>query len=167
MGRLYGQEPDNLVLDAYWLALRAWDFADFETAAGHLMATAKFMPRPADFNALRKAGERTAAEAWNAAIGACSQWRYGHVTVNSRTDKAVAALGGYRALAMADEETALPHMMRRFCQIYDELTDVETARIALPGVATDPNTPRINHGMQQVSLGVLDSLIDDEMGPRQ
>lgn len=68
MGELYQRELSGPLLDAYWLALRDWPLAEFEAAAAHLMATATFMPRPAEFNALRKAGRQTAGEAWLAVL---------------------------------------------------------------------------------------------------
>lgn len=135
MGRMYGQEPDKLVLDAYWLALRDWDYADFEAAASHLMATAKFMPRPADFNALRKAAEPAPSEAWAEVLDACVDWRYPESLPDGRIGRAVAAVGGWRAIAMADTERDLPHIQRRFLQAYEELSDVETTRHALPELA--------------------------------
>lgn len=157
MGRMYGQDPDAVVLDAYWLALRNWDYGEFEAAAGHLMATAKFMPRPAEFNALRKAGERTAAEAWNEAMGACSGWRSGRVSVDDRIDRAVQALGGYRALAMADIETQLPHLSRRFMEIYNELSDVDEARDGVPQIAAPRERNGKVSGLLQIGTPELDS----------
>lgn len=135
MGRMYGQEPDRVVLDAYWLALRDWGFRDVEDAAAHLMATAKFMPRPAEFNALRKAGQPTAHEAWDTAMANCTSWRDGKSTAGDRIDRVVRSIGGYRSLAMADVERDLPHIQRRFLEAYAELSTVEPARQALPQIA--------------------------------
>jgi hypothetical protein len=132
---MYGQEPDGLVLDAYWIALRDWKYDDFEQAAQHLMATATFMPRPADFNALRHAGEPTAAEAWTAVLEACVDWRDPTKMPNGRVARAAASVGGFRAIAMADVENDLPHIQRRFLEAYEGLTDVESVRRALPEIA--------------------------------
>jgi hypothetical protein len=139
MGRMYGQEPDGVVLDAYWVALRDWDFAEFQAAAAHLMAMAKFMPRPADFNELRRAAEPTSAEAWESALEfAKSLWHplgYRNGTIGDRAiDLAVAALGGYPALAMADVEK-LQWLEKRFAEVYETTSDVESVRAALPSVA--------------------------------
>jgi hypothetical protein len=135
MGRMYGQEPDSLVLDAYWIALRDWDYTDFEAAAAHLMATAKFMPRPAEFNALRKAGQPTAHEAWETAIANCTSWRDGKSTAGDLIDRVVRSIGGYRVIAMADQEHDLPHIQRRFLEAYDALSVVDPARQAVPQIA--------------------------------
>ena len=65
MAKVYERELDALLLDAYWVALRDWSLEDFERAAGELMRTNEFMPRPAAFNALRKAATKLlASEAW-------------------------------------------------------------------------------------------------------
>ena len=131
--RVYGTEPDAALLDAYWLALRSWPLDEFEAGAAHLMRTCKFMPRPADFTELRKHVEPTPGEAWQAVLGRCRLWRiYPRGQHADRIDRAAASAGGYEAIAMADIETALPHMQRRFVQFYEELTDVDQTRAALP-----------------------------------
>lgn len=142
MAKMYERELDTLVLDAYWLALRGWPLGDFEAAAAHLMQHSKWMPRPAEFTELQRAGEQTVAEAWNEAMRACSSWRNGHISVDDRTDRAVQAVGGYRALAMADIETQLPHLSRRFMEIYEELSDVDQARENVPQIAA----PKVGNG---------------------
>ena len=64
MAKLYERELDGPLLDAYWLALGDWSLGDFEQASRRLMATSRFMPRPADYHELRKqAGAMTAGEA--------------------------------------------------------------------------------------------------------
>jgi len=135
MGRLYGQEPDALVLDAYWLALGDWSYAEFEDAARHLMATAKYMPRPADFNALRKAAEPTSSEAWEIALANCTTWRTGNSQAGDRIDRVVSSIGGYYVIAMADQQHDLPHIQRRFLAAYETQTDVDRVRASLPQIA--------------------------------
>lgn len=129
MGRIFNSEPDELVLDVYWLALKSWQISDFESAVAHLMSTAKFMPRPADFMNLRKAGELTSHEAWTIAL---NQWRTPNDVPADRIIRAAASVGGFKVIAMANIERDLPHLQRRFLEAYDQLSDVEPVREALP-----------------------------------
>lgn len=135
VGRMFGQDLDDVVLDAYWIALRDWTLKDFEAACAHLMSNSKFMPRPADFNALRKAGEPTPSEAWQTAMDNCLGWRTGSSNAGEMIDSVVRSVGGYRAIALADEETALPHIERRFKEAYTQLADRQPVREALPQIA--------------------------------
>ena len=148
MGRMFGQEPDGLVLDAYWLALRDWDYADFESAAAHLMAHAKFMPRPGEFNQLRKAALPTAGESWASVLDyvrrGFHRWIGGGVSVNDSvkpeldpvTTRAVQAMGGFQTIAMCDEEK-LHFLERRFCEHFESIQDAQQVREALPNLALD------------------------------
>lgn len=145
MAELYQRELSGPLLDAYWLALKSWSLADFESAAAHLMATATFMPRPSDFNQLKKASEPTAGEAWATALANCTCWRGDRPSPGGRIDRAARAIGGYHAIAMADRETALPHIERRFKEAYEELSDVEETREALPEITQVRRLPRANN----------------------
>lgn len=141
MGELYQRELSGPLLDAYWLALRDWPLAEFEAAAAHLMATATFMPRPAEFNALRKAGRQTAGEAWLAVLENVrrSAYRYGD-TVGGAADRAVAALGGYHVVGHCDlDKLGFPE--RRFAEHYDALQDADDTRTALPHIAQPAALP--------------------------
>lgn len=129
MARMYGQDIDKLVTDAYWLALRDWEYADFEAAAAHLMANSKFMPRPADFNALRKAGEPTAAEAWDVVLSGAA------LEPTSRAARAARTLGGQQHIRRMNIERELPFARRDFIAAYEDLTDVDPVRDALPQIA--------------------------------
>jgi hypothetical protein len=131
MAEMYQREVSPALLDAYWLALRSWSLPDFEAAAGRLLATATFMPRPADFTGLRKAAQMTAAEAWDAAIAACPGWRYGTAKVTPLVDRVVRMLGGYERLAMEPLDTQ--HFTRnKFIEFYESAGDAEETRAALP-----------------------------------
>lgn len=134
MAKVYEREIDGALLDAYWLALRDWSLADFEAAAAHLMRTSKFMPRPADFHELREAGRQTAAEAWLQALrhAASSAYRNGPLG-DPLIDRAVAALGGYRVIAMCEDDK-LGFLERRFAEHYEAIQDAEETRRALPGI---------------------------------
>jgi hypothetical protein len=134
MAEVFQRELSPALLDAYWLALRDWRLADFEAGAARLLSTATFMPRPADFTALRKACEMTPEEAWDAAIAACPGWRDGTAAVNPRVDRVVRMLGGYERLAMERIDTQ--HFTRtRFLECYESTVEAEETRAALPHLA--------------------------------
>lgn len=129
MAKLYEKELDGVLLDAYWLALRNWSLTDFEDAAGHLMATAKFMPRPADFNELRKAGEPTAGEAWAVVLSGAK------LEPGSVMERAANAVGGQKQIRMANIEHDLPHVQRRFIESYEAIRDAQEVRNSVPQIA--------------------------------
>jgi hypothetical protein len=136
MAELHQRELSDFLLDVYWLALKDWSLDDFDAAASHLIATFKYgMPKPSDFTDLRKSGEPTAAEAWTAALEACVMWRQPDGLPTGRIARAAAAVGGFRVIAMANDERDLPHIQRRFLEAYEDLTRVDPIREALPQVA--------------------------------
>ncbi len=132
MFRLYGQDPDTLVLDAYWLALADWPLDEFQAGARHLMQTAKFMPRPADFAELRKSGRPTAGEAWSDALDRVRHGRY--PSDDLQLERAVRAIGGWRVLAMMSDE-GLPFIERRFAEHFEAMQDADDVRDAVPAIA--------------------------------
>lgn len=134
-------------LDLWWMSMQSWPLNDFKDAAAHLVTSCQFMPTPYDFEQLRRAGEPTAGEAWAVALANCTCWRGNGKSPGGRIDRAVAAIGGYRAIAMADQETALPHLERRFKEAYDDLSDVEATREALPNLTQ----PRLQNNWTGVS----------------
>lgn len=156
MGRMFGAEPDALVLDAYWLALRDWDYADLEAAAVHLMRSAKFMPRPADFRELRKAGEQTAAEAWMLVMQNLrrSEYRNG-VTVGGRADFVVKGMGGYESLGKRNPEKLNEFGAKEFRERWDQAADVEEVRAALPGLARLEAPPAHRRALGPQPVGAL------------
>lgn len=158
MGKLYEREIDGLLMDAYWLALRPWTLTEFEQAAGHLMATSKFMPRPADFNDLRKASRPVAAEAWAKAISSCgSAWTArgytGGTSGDALVDRAVHAIGGYGAIAQCDQEK-LHFLERRFTEAYESMQDANDVRGALPQLGNSTfGLVELNRRMERRKLG--------------
>lgn len=146
MGRMFGQDLDGVVLDAYWLALREWSLADFEAACGRLMQTSRYMPRPADFAELARAHQPTSSEAWNAVLEHCrGAYRDGSgLDAGGPIDQAAAGLGGYRAIAFHNADF-LPVLARQFTERYAESRDVNATREALPQLADLNARPRIRH----------------------
>jgi hypothetical protein len=152
MAEMYQRELSPTLLDAYWLALRGWALADFEAAAAHLMATARFMPRPADFTDLRKAARMTAAEAWDCAIAACPGWRYGTASVNPLVDRVVRMLGGYERLAMEPLDTQ--HFTRnKFIEFYESAGDAEETRTALPNLTSGALLAQAEAARKKAAIG--------------
>ena len=130
---LKGKQLSAPAIELYWRAMKHWRIEDFRAAAEHLLRRCEFMPVPKDFEDLRRASEPTAAEAWATALQNCGCWRTGGAP-NGRIARAAETVGGFRAIAMAHTERDLPHIQRRFMQAYDELTDVEETRQAVPEV---------------------------------
>jgi hypothetical protein len=142
MGRVFGSSVDTVILDVYWLVMRDWTLPEFESAAAHLMATAQFMPKPADFTALRKkAGEVSCAEAWTQVCQLVSSGTDAQrQQLSPRILRVVHAMGGWRSLEMA--ETATRHFREnRFRDLWEELGDADEARTALPSVAAKLTGP--------------------------
>lgn len=147
IGRVFCNEPDAVILDAYWLALSDWDLDEFEQACGYLLQSAQFMPRPSDFTKLRKASRPTAGEAWvkvlaYARLNGFAVWDSGPPSENNPNarptdpvaNQAVEAVGGYQAIAQS--RTDQTHFIeKRFCEHYDAISDREDIRAAVPQLA--------------------------------
>lgn len=129
MAKLYERELDGPLLDAYWLALGDWSLDDFEQASRRLMATSRFMPRPADYQELRKhAGGMTAGEAWEFALEWVRSGHHrGHGKAPAGIDRAVRAIGGWRLLGHTPEDE-LRHLERRFAQHFAEIAEAVEVR---------------------------------------
>lgn len=146
MGRMYGQELDKLVLDAYWLALGDWSLEDFEAGARQLMQTAKFMPRPADFHELRKAGRPTSGEAW-AVVLAAARAGDEKPDISPAAKRALAAIGGIRAVMMSDPQKT-PFLAKSFGEHFESMQDADDVREAVPQIA-GPDAARRLSGPQR------------------
>jgi hypothetical protein len=138
-------------ISLWWAAMARWTLEDFKAAASHLIGATEFMPTPFDFNQLRRAGEPTPSEAWTKAVAECRHWRNPELLPNGRIARAAAAVGGFRNIAMCNIETDLPHVQRRFLEAYEELSDVDQVREALPQIAGSPDQPRIRGGFQRIT----------------
>lgn len=146
MSVLYRCDLSKPLLDAYWLALTDWELPEFEAAAARLMKTEEFLPKPVAFNNLRKAGRPTGGEAWTRVLDYA---RHGYsanglpwLKSNSPEPddplirRAVAAIGGYGAIAMSDTSKT-SFLERRFCEHFEQMQDVEETREAVPEIAFD------------------------------
>jgi hypothetical protein len=137
MAKVYERELDGPLLDAYWLALRDWSLPEFEQAAGHLLANSRFMPRPAEFTELRKGQRMTPGEAWAEALDHVRKGLH-HFGDKASPDveRAVAAIGGWRAVAYTPED-GLRFLEQRFAKHYAEIRDAVDVREEVPALAAD------------------------------
>jgi hypothetical protein len=154
-----GKELTKEALEIWWGAMARWTLADFKSAASHLVSSIQWMPSPYDFQQLLKAGELTPSEAWAEVLLACRNWRTPDILPNGRISRAAACVGGFRAIAMADIERDLPHILRRFLDAYAELSDVESVRNALPDIAPPRLGKSHSTGLTQIGDGLN---FDDE-----
>lgn len=119
------------VIEIFWRTMKDWSIDDFKDAAGYLLKNCQFMPTPYDFEQLRKAGERSAHEAWSLALSHAERaWRYS-VLGDARIDRVVAMLGGYRVIALTNTDK-LGFLERRFMDAYNDLLHTNCVREALP-----------------------------------
>ncbi len=123
----------DLTKEAYelwWQSMKNWSIDGFKDAAGYLLLNCQFMPTPYDFEQLRKKGEVSAHEAWAMAMHHVEgAWRQG-VLGDALIDQVVAALGGYRVIALTKTDK-LGFLERRFLDTYNDLLDTSVAREAL------------------------------------
>lgn len=141
---LKGKQLSAPALELYWRSLQHWTLQDFRAAAEQLLRTCEFMPLPKDFEDLRKAGRATAGEAWAAVL----QFARKSYSPNFPADptrlrgpladplvlRAVDAVGGWRAIAMSDEDST--HFIeRRFCEHFESVQDSQDVRDAVPEIA--------------------------------
>lgn len=140
-----GKTLSSAAIKLYWNTMQHWSLTDFRMAAQQLLRTCEFMPTPKDFEDLLKAGRVTVGEAWEAVLQHCKgAYRDGSgIDSGGPVDRAVAALGGYRAIAFHDSEK-LHFLERQFADRFAELEDVLENRDALPNLMD--NRPRINRG---------------------
>lgn len=137
LAELYQRELSKPLLDAYWVCLFDWEFEEFQEAAVELMRTQNFMPRPAQFTQLRKAGLPLAGESWAKVLAAVRGGAYRNtgVIVDALTDQAVRNIGGYQAIAMGDSSKTC-FLEKRFCETFNELREVRHTREALPDLTS-------------------------------
>lgn len=142
---LKGRALSAPALELYWRAMQAWTIEDFRAGAEQLVRTSKFMPGPDEFEALRRAGRETPAEAWARAVEHARSSAYRRGPLGDRqVDLLVAGLGGYVAIAMSDE-SALHFLERRFTEHFETLQDVDATRDAVPEIAYS-GPRKLGHG---------------------
>ena len=128
-----GKDLTTEALDMFWAAMSSWTIEDFRAAANHLAANCEFMPNPYHFNQLRKAAKPTAGEAWAKVLDAVRHSTYAN-GIDPLIDRAVRAIGGYRAVGMTTDD-GLPFMERRFAEHFETIEDAESTRESVPQIA--------------------------------
>lgn len=137
---MFNRELTEAALDLWWEAMRdRWTLADFTQAANAIARTSRFMPMPADFEALREgAGSRTAEEWWPEIVGNVkrSGYRRGELVAptGSLVDRALHSIGGYSEVGRVPE-AELHFVRQRFIAAFNDMRQSERARTALPHVA--------------------------------
>lgn len=133
-------------LGMWWQAMADWDIEEFSSAAAHLAKSCEFMPNPFHFEQLRKASRLTAGEAWAEVREIVRAGGSSHG--DPAVDKAVRALGGYRALGMTNTDQ-MHFLERRFAEHYEDIGERDDVREAVPQIANftrnlpyDPRTGR-------------------------
>ncbi len=137
---LKGKALSAPAIELFWNSMRHWQLDEFEAAAEQLLRTCAFMPTPKDFEDLRRAARPTAVEAWSDVRRYLEYTPHGY-RVRPNTPplmaKCIAGAGGANAIAMCEAEK-LHFLERRFCQHFDELSEVAETRTALPWIEGSP-----------------------------
>lgn len=139
---LRGKQLSAPALELYWRALQHWELEEFLEAAEQLLRTCDWMPLPKHFEDLRKAGRPTAGEAWLAAksaagtcyVGGAIGYGNGGTCGDPLIDRVVRAIGGYRAIAMCDNDR-LNWLEKSFIEHFESMQDAEDVREAVPMIA--------------------------------
>jgi hypothetical protein len=141
-----GKDLTPEAYEIWWQAMQSWSMEDFTAAAAQLARSVEFMPSPYHFEQLRKAGRPTAGEAWASVLryvrsdyspSGLSIVNGGDTKPKSELiDRAVAALGGYRTIALSSTENT-QFLERRFCEHYATIEDATDVRKAVPQIAQD------------------------------
>lgn len=135
------------VIELWWASMAEWSIEDFRTASQHLLLNLKWMPSPSDYTELRKAGSRTAGEAWLLARANVSRSHYENGQLvyppigEPLIDQCVRMLGGYEAIGNCDVDK-IHFLERRFAEHYESLEARDDVRVALPRIA-DTSRPRL------------------------
>ena len=145
------------ILEIYLDTLRDFTIEEFKNAAKELLKTESFMPKPAQFVALRKKADgKSPTESWLQILDNVkrSEYRQGR-TVGGVADQAAYAVGGYSAIGMANVDE-LGFIQKRFESAYAELAESTTARTALALTQTDAQNmgPNIRLAISTVANGL-------------
>ena len=129
---LKGRKLSAPAVELFWQAMQGWTIAEFSAAAQELLRRCEFFPTPYDFEQLRKAGRPTSGEAFATAVAYVRHGAYRNGPHADETiERAVAALGGWRVIAISDED-GLRYLERRFAEHYEAIGDAQATRERLP-----------------------------------
>lgn len=139
LAEMHGRDATDTLVQLYWAKLKLWPLDEFLGAAEYLLS-ARFMPKPFDFDQLRRLAKPNAGEAWAAVLEHVRSGAHrsgAGIDEGGCIDRAVAALGGYHAIGFQDVKY-LGAIERRFAERYAESVDVAEVRAALPSFSTGP-----------------------------
>lgn len=144
LAAIKGKELTQEAVILWWNSMQSWSIEDFKAAASHLVGSCQFMPTPYDFEQLRKAGEMTSGEAWRVVLAGAE------LDPNSREYRAAQIVGGQYAIRHANVERELPFIAKRFREAYEELSDVDAVRVALPSIAANRSIPDLSGALKRM-----------------
>jgi hypothetical protein len=145
-----GRMLSAAAIELFFRAMRDWSLEDFTKAAEHLLLNSDYFPGPKEFNDLRKAGRPLAGEAWTKVLQFArrdyrpsgAHLRDPGVEFDETTRRAVASIGGFRAIAMSDPSST-PFLEKRFTDNYGSLQTIEEVRQEVPQIAQQPAARRV------------------------
>lgn len=129
-------------LKIWELAMADWPIERFREAASHLARAVEFMPSPFHFEQLRKAGRPTSGEVW-AMVLACARSGDEHPDVSPAAKRALAAIGGIRAVMMS-ETSKTQFLAKSFAENFEAMQDADDVREAVPQIAGPAANARLN-----------------------
>ncbi len=144
---LRGKQLSAAGLELFWNAMQHWSIQDFRAAANHLVRTCQFMPTPKDFEDLRRAQRPAPEEAWEIARQSLQWTPTGYIErpgIDPTIARALRSIGGANTVAMCDADK-LHFLERRFCQVYESLSDSNEVHAALPQIAGSPARELLGH----------------------
>ena len=133
---------DDDTVTIWWNRLHQdFDIGDFEVAATELDKVSKFLPVIADFFELKRRAEAYCeTDAWGDVLEHLRSGAYRRRGIgDDKIDRAVRAMGGYRALAMRNEDGLTIWGFKQFREHYNDVLDsVEREESLLLSGGSDP-----------------------------
>ena len=121
--RRFGREPDEQVIARYFDTLKErLTTEEFASAARHVFDHDAFWPTPMRFVELaRGTPERAARQEWLTLMNGARKGE--RMRLSSAGEAALMAAGGWRIVAYANEEHALPRLERAFVRAYQDASE--------------------------------------------
>lgn len=142
LAELHGRELSPAALKIWWGAMRHWDFDEFRRGANYLARANAFMPKPADFENLRRSSLNSSSDAWTLVLCHISR------TIELSDPiilEAVERVGGFSTIGKT-KEADLHWRRREFREIYHELVDQQIAKGTVPFALPGDNARALTHG---------------------
>lgn len=143
----------------WWRTFSAstWTLEEFRQACAHFVTGIEFMPNPYHFDQLRKSMRTAPGEAWAFVLDFVRKgYHRAHERVSSAPKmdvpcvapsiaKAVAAIGGFEAVAMSNRDQ-IPFLERRFAEHFEDLREADDLRESVPQIAAASASTLRVHG---------------------